>query len=437
MPYLFALPTTSYTALSPSLTSSTHPSLPLTATSHRSVLRTVLKNHKRLPPTSQTSNLPTVLSAIQTYLPYLFALDAGLCGSKVAGEEIDVVLVKELEFEWRATLSAGAKVAGYEAKRTKVKSLESEIGFVLLTLAEVYALMARGELRLLVDSKSEMLGAEARTKVIATAMKYLVEANGVLNYLLARTQQQGAAAAAAVLADPVPDTSLPVLHALAELTMAEATLIAVLKDDPYPALVAESKSKTSKDWMFKSPSIPKVRAHLYARLCLAAAEHAARAQGMLGKAPKGDKGVDESLRKYADDLRRTARGKAVRFFAIDKESEGKIGEGLAYLRGAKSELGFAGSDEDNGKASTFSKLKKDWREKREDKKIEKDSEWGADAGRFEEGRVVDMLEEKWKKTNDTVRATFMATETDSTAIAYSLTELSRLAFKSSPPLGLC
>ncbi|OCL09951.1 hypothetical protein AOQ84DRAFT_397114 [Glonium stellatum] len=182
--------------------------------------------------------------------------------------------------------------------------------------------------------------------------------------------------------------------------MAEATLITVLKDDPYPGLVLEERSKASKEWMFRGVEIPKVRAHLFARLCLAAAEHAARGLAMLRS---GGRGVDEGLVRYLDDLRRTARGKACRFLGIDAELAGKTGEGIAWLRGAKKELGFAAvGAEDEKKASGFAKLKKEWAEKREDRRIEKGGDWGADAGKFEEGRVVDMLEKKWVKMNDTM-----------------------------------
>jgi hypothetical protein len=54
------------------------------------------------------------------------------------------------------------------------------------------------------------------------------------------------------------------------------------------------------------------------------------------------------------------------------------------------------------KSSGFGKLKKEWAEKREDRKVEKGANWGADAGRLEETRVIEMLEAKWTKQNDTV-----------------------------------
>ncbi|OCK85129.1 pH-response regulator protein palC [Lepidopterella palustris CBS 459.81] len=390
MPFPFALPTTSSSSFTDCITSSTHPSLLFSATTSRGVLRDALKRYKRIPPSSQPSNLPTVLAAVNEYLPYLFALDAGLCGTKVAGEELDIVLVKELEVEWRPTLAAS--IPGREPARVKLQSLESEIFFVLATLAYVHSLQARAQLHTLYNAT--LPTSEQRQTAIASAMKSFLEANAVHGYLIGRAGSWSAQPASAAI-----DISVPVLNALAELTIAEATLITVLKDDPYPGIVLEDRNKQSKDWMFKAVEIPKVRAHLFARLCLSAAGHAAKAQAMLGRASK----VDESLVKYLDDLRRTARGKACRFLGIDAELAGRTGEGIAWLRGAKKELGFAamGAEEEK-KASGFAKLKKEWAEKREDRKIEKGGDWGADAGKFEEGRVVDMLEKKWVKMNDTI-----------------------------------
>lgn len=388
MPFPFVLPTTSSVSFTDSFSSSTHPSLPSCATTARGVVRDVLKRYKRIPPSSQASNLSTVLSALQDYIPYLFALDAGLSGTSCAGEEIDLVLVKELEVEWRSTLSA--TVPGREPTRVKLKSLESELFFTLSTLAYVYSLQARAQLHTLYSAT--LPTRDQRATAIAAAMKHFLDANAIYTFLVNRSQQWHAQPAAI-------DITSPVLGALAELTLAEATLITVLKDDPYPAAVVEDRNKNNKDWMFKSVEIPKVRAHLFARLCLSSAEHSAKAQAMLGRASK----VDESFARYVDDFRRTAKGKACRFFGVDAELAAKTGEGIAWLRGAGKELGFSAIDADEEKkASGFSKLKKGWAEKREDKKVEKGGAWGTDAGKFEEGRVVDMLLKKWVKMNDTV-----------------------------------
>lgn len=392
MPFPFALPTTSYLSLTDYFNSGTHPSLPLTATICRGVVRDALKKHKRLSPQSQASNLSNVLAALNEYIPYIFALDAGLTGAPINGEEVDVVLVKELEVQWRATLTA--TLPSREPPRIKLKSLEAELFFVLSTLAYTYSLLARSQLRTLFDAI--LPSPEQRAAAIASAMRYLLDANTIHTYLVHRSSQWSSPPAAV-------DISAPVLSALASLTMAEATLIAVLKDDPYPALVAEDRNENSKDWMFKNPDIPKVRAHLFARLCLAAAEHAAKAQGMLGRASR----VDEGLVRYIDDLRRTARGKACRSFGIDAELGGETGKGIAWLRAARKEMGFLAADGDEGKKSRgFSKLKKEWAERREDRKVEKGGDWGSDGGKFEEGRIVDMLEKKWVKANDTVGKRF-------------------------------
>ncbi|ORY05674.1 pH-response regulator protein palC [Clohesyomyces aquaticus] len=388
MPFPFSLPTTSSISFTDFFSSSTHPSLPLCATTARGVVRDALKKHKRIPPSSQASNLPTVHTALNEYIPYLFALDAGLSGTNCAGEEIDLVLVRELEVEWRSTLAA--TLPGREPPRIKLKSLESELFFALSTFAYVHSLQARAQLHTLYNAS--LPTPEQRATAIGAAMKHFLDANAVHTYLVNRAGQWHSQPAAV-------DITIPVLGALAELTMAEATLITVLKDDPYPGVVLEDRNKQSRDWMYKAVEIPKVRAHLFARLCLAASEHAAKAQSMLGRASK----VDESLSKYTDDLRRTAKGKACRFLGIDAELAGKTGDGIAWLRGAKKELGFSavGAEEEK-KASGLSKLKKEWQEKREDRKIEKGEGWGTDAGKFEEGRVVDMLLQKWEKMNDTM-----------------------------------
>jgi hypothetical protein len=152
--------------------------------------------------------------------------------------------------------------------------------------------------------------------------------------------------------------------------------------------------------MFKSVDMPTVRAHLFARLCLAASEHAGRGLA----AVHNTRGVDERLIAYLEDLKATARAKAMRFFGVDAEASGKIGEGIAWIKAARRELGFA---KDEGRSKGLSKLKNSWKEKREDRRVEKgDAEWGSDAGRFEEGRVLEMLKIKWDKMNDTVRVCY-------------------------------
>ena len=387
MPFAFTLPTTSAVSFSILSSSTTHPSLPQTASAYRDILRNVLKKHKRLPSPSKASNLSTVLSALNDYIPYLFALDAALCDVTIYDEEIELSLQREVVVEWRSTLAP--TIAGRETARVKGSGLDFEISFVLYTLASVYTLQGRAQLLTLYGAVTPT--DEQRTNIITTSIKYLLQSNSVHDYLASRSVEIDASSA-------VLETLSHSQAGLAALALAEATLLAVLKDDPYPAVVAQERNKNDKDWMIKPPEIPKVRAHLFARLCLAAAEHASKAEAMLS----GSGRIDEALMKYVSDLRRTARAKACRFFGINAELEGETGKGIAWLVGAKKQLEFGGSGDERSKMKGLAKFRKDWAERREDKKIERGGEWGSDAGRLEESRIIEMLEQKWNKMNDTV-----------------------------------
>ncbi|KAK5126973.1 hypothetical protein LTR85_008331 [Meristemomyces frigidus] len=390
MPFPFALPTTSSVLLSDCFESATHPSLPLAATTQRSVLKDALKKHKRLSPREKVAHLPTVQRAVTGYIPYLSALNAAAGFGDVGLERVDLGVKRPLQVEWRTTLSA--TLPGREPPRPQLIGLHHEIAFTFSTLAYVQTLLARTQLRMLFEAT--VISADQRTSAITAAMKHLLEANSIHNYLLSLPSVSAAK-------DAPIDIQPSTISGLASLALAEATLIVVSKDDPYAVAVAEDKNESNTDWMFKAPSIPKVRAHLFARICLAAAAHAGQAHGLLGRSGSAAGKVDEDLVKYAADLRRTARGKAARFFAIDAELSGKTGEGLAWLKGAKKELGLAAELED-GKRKGFRGLKQSWQERREDRKVEKGGEWGMDAGRLEEARVVEMLEAKWDKENSTV-----------------------------------
>lgn len=393
MPYTFQLSTTSALAYTNFLTSTSHPSLPFTASTHRDVVRNVLKKHKRLPNRSKESNLTTVLSALEQYTPYLFALDAGLSGQAVSDEEIDITLVKEIEVEWRTSLAG--TLPGRDAPRVFGKGLGYEMLFVLITMAHVSTLLAQSQLRILYDSNTPTT--EQRTAIISMATRHLLRANSIHTHLVSLFDD-------IAVPPSVIEANPSVQGALAALALAESTLLAILKDDPYPALVTQDRNKNNNEWKFKAPEIPKVRAHLGARLCLAAAEHAEKAEAMLNAlGDNGSKKVDGKLITYITDLRRTARAKACRLFGINAELGGETGLGIAWLLAGKKELGFAGCCEEGMKLKGLAKLKKDWTEKKEDKKIEKGGEWGSDAGRLEEARIIEMLEKKWTKMNDMVR----------------------------------
>lgn len=390
MPYSFPLPTTSSLAFQACISSATHPSIPLATTTQRASLRAVLKKHKRLSFQAQTSHLTEVLHAFEGYVPYLFAIDAGLCGKPIGGEEVDTLLEKELEVEWRS--SVAPTVPGREAPRVKGKGLDYELTCTLSAFAITFTLLARSQLVLLYGTITPT--AEQRLSIITKATKHLLNANSIHAYLSTRCSEN-------VPSSLIPEMTPSVQGGLAALAIAEATILAVLKDDPYPAVVAQARNKNDKEWMIKPPEIPKVRAHLFARLCLAAAERAGSAESMFEAS--GQKGrVDEALVRYARDLKRTSRAKACRFFGIDADLGGETGKGIAWLNGGEGELGLGKPHAEGSKLQGLAKFKKEWTERREDKKIEKGGEWGNDGGRFEEARVLDMLKMKWNKINDTI-----------------------------------
>ncbi|GJC92474.1 pH-response regulator protein palc [Colletotrichum higginsianum] len=355
MPFPFVLPTTSAFSFSSSFGSDTHPSLPLSSSTYRGVVRDALKKHKRLPPTSQSSHVSTVIGALNGYIPYLLAIDAGLNPTTQSGDYINLNTKVPPSIEWRPTLSDNA-VPGREQARTTLDS-------------------------------------QQRTAAIQTATKYLLDAASIYDYIASRAER-------VQVAPPCSDVSPSTLRAMSSLALAEATLLAVLKDDPYPAIIAQDRNKNDREWMYKAPDIPKVRAHLFARLCLAAAEHAAQASSLCQAAGRGSSKINEALLRYLEDLRRACRAKACRFFGIDAEIGGQVGVAIAWLQAGLQELGI--ESKHSNKSTGFGRIKKEWSEKREERKIEKETAWGADGGKGEETRVIEFLEGKWHKLNDTI-----------------------------------
>ncbi|KAI0408890.1 pH-response regulator protein palC [Xylaria palmicola] len=432
MPFHFALPTTSSFSFSSSFTSESHPSLPLNASTHRGVVRDALKKYKRLPPSSQGPSLPSIVSNINAYLPYVFAIDAGLGRASQQGEEINVVLISTPDIEWRPTISENP-VPGRETPRTKIQSLEYDLSFTLSTLGYAHTLLARAALHPLYVVSGAPMNAQQRTTAITTATRHLLDAASVHDYLARRAE-------ALTTTPPCVDIAQSTARAMASLALAEATLLAVLKDDPYPAVVAQDRNENDREWMYKAPEIPKVRAHLFARLCLAAADHAAQAASLCQPGRrKGAWKLNDDLLRYLEDLRRTSRAKACRFFAIDAELSSQTGNALGWLRCGLQELGIEPKEVKKG--LSLSRMKKDWSERREDKKVERGTNWGSDAGKLEETRVIEMLDTKWTKVNDTMLT--QAVPSTSTLLAglpsgrdihaikpYQLPELSRQSLES-------
>ncbi|KAK5658836.1 hypothetical protein OQA88_1648 [Cercophora sp. LCS_1] len=394
MPYPFFLPTTSSFSFSSSFTCDSHPSLLLNASTHRGVVRETLKKHKRLPPASQSPNLSSIVSSVNAYLPYLFAVDAGLSHRAVHGDEINVILKTAPTIEWRPTLSEGlVPVPAKEPPRINIRSLEYEVFFTLSALANTLTLQARTALQPLYNTSTAPVGTQQRQTAIATATRHLLDAAAIFDYLAARAE-------GLITTPPCADLSPGAVRAQCSLALAEATLLAVLKDDPYPAVVAQDRNENDTEWMYKAPDMPKVRVLLFARLCLAAAEHAAQAHSLAaGRKVSGGK-LNGGFVKYLGDLHSTSRAKACRFFGLDAELAGQTGTAIAWLYAGLQELGV--ERKEAKKTGGFGRLKREWVEKREDKKVERGLNWGADAGKLEETRVIEMLEAKWTKQNDTI-----------------------------------
>ncbi|KAJ5579464.1 uncharacterized protein N7459_005449 [Penicillium hispanicum] len=455
MVYAFTLPTTSPLSFQSFIFSSTHPSLPQSASTARHALRLALKSLKRLPRgPRQDAHLPTVLSALNEYLPYLFAISHGLSsrsartdllvaqdrdpsGSSSAdlnprtGEEIEVTLRAELESAWKPTLSAstawsrrasagtsGVNLIRSRGGRVSGHGIDFEIAFTLTTLGYVLSRLARVKV---IESLYAPVTptAEQRAAALQIATKYLLQASSV-HTLLASSPTFAAATSSTV-----PDIDTAAQSALSSLALAEATLLAVLKDDAYTTACIQARNPNDREWMVRAPEIPKVRALLFSRLCVRAAEYAEQAAMGLGSIGSGSgrtSRVDEDVTHYAGVLSRVARARACRFFGVDAELAGKAGEGIAWLGAARSSLGLRGGAAASSPAADeasaprakggLSRLKREWTERREDRKIGKDASGsrsdngpldpGDDAGRDEEGRVISMLETKWVRMNDTI-----------------------------------
>ena len=446
MVFTFTLPTTSPLSFQTFIASTSHPSLPQSASTARHALRLALKAHKRLPRgPRQDAHLPIVLSALNDYIPYVSAISHGLrgqaslgataenptsynVGNLGSGKDIEITMRAEIESEWKATLStssgmnikssttnSGATSGRARGGRISGRGIDFEFAFTLTTLGYVLSRLARVAVVESLYSNTTPTN-EQRTTAFQTATKHLLQASSV-HGLLATSPMFTAATSSSVL-----DINASTQSALSSLALAEATLLAVLKDDAYVAACIQARNPNDREWMVRAPEIPKVRALLFARLCVRAAEYAEQAAVGLGSVGSGKSSrLEEDVTRYSGALGRVARARACRFFGIDAELAGKVGEGIAWLRAGRTSLGLRGQEtssaaDEAGTApskSGFSRFKREWTERRENRKMEKDAgsargvkgslDPGDDAGRGEEGNVIDMLETKWAKMNDTVR----------------------------------
>lgn len=401
MPFPFSLPTTSTVSYPTYFDSPTYPSLPLLATSHRGSVRNVLKNHKRLPPASQNANFPLVIRELESYVSHLLALFTALEGN----EAFLKPYAPQFETSWRAVLTA--KKFSTESPRIARPGLSYEIFWTLSTLAYAYTLQARSQL-LQVLSPSATQSAKPPSidpqLLFNQAAGNLLTSASIFTHLLSRPQPSNATSW------PIELTT-PALSAFASLALADATLIAVIKQDPYPtylSLTAHNRDakKSSKEWLYNPPDPPtSIRALLLARLCISASDHASKALGLLSTSTSKRHNIlpdssthteiNDDLLRYLESLQKVCRAKSCRFLGIDAESSGRTGEAIAWVLLAKSML--------SAPTSSIDKLRRELSERKEAKHLAAaDSNWGLDAGRAEEVKVLEALEEKWRKLNDSV-----------------------------------
>lgn len=405
MPPFLNLPTTSSVSFVNVIDVPSHPSLPFAASSRRSQVRAALKAYKRATEAARPSHLPQVLNSLQEYLPYIVSIDAGLSDRTVTGEELHVILRQELDSEWRPIIATSILPSRGTA-RLKLKGFDAEVGFALLTYAAVRVLQAREELRWLVSANHELPTDESRKECVARASAALLDANCVYSYVSSRGHEDGSSSSKRI-ADLSPEAT----QAMAKITLAEATLAIVSKDDVYFVAMVRAQNKQDTEWMFKAPTIAKSRLKLLARFCMAAAEHAQIAVGLLGSVSNRA----ENVKEYAELLKRVARARACRLLGQDADEAGRTAEGIGWLQAARNELQHGDSSTASAEADKknrgFSKLKDGWKTRREEKKVEKGGDWGMDAGKSEETRVVSALLEQWEKQNNTVIASVWLTYT--------------------------
>lgn len=350
-----------------------------------------MKRHKRLAFEARSQNASTVASALDQYIPYLLALDCGLSGKPINDEEIEIILEREIEVEWRP--ANASIVAGSDARRIKGKGLDYEIAFVLCVRAHVETWLARNALRILYSGAT--LPSEQHKAAIVKAKDHLLNAESWHKYLSTRNNDTQMPSAAT-------DVKSSAQSALSALALAEATLLVIISQDPYPALAIQERDKSDMEWMYKAPEIPKVRASLCGRFAVRAAEYCGNASSLLSSSGAKGKEADEQLLKYLQNLQMSSKAKACRFLAVESEMTGKVGDGIGWLIAGKRMLGYKVVEEGGGKVKGLSKLKMEWTQKREDRKLEKGGEWGSDAGKLEETRIIEGLEQKFNKTNDVV-----------------------------------
>jgi hypothetical protein len=343
MPFPFTVSTTSQLSFQSHFTSSTHPSLPALTTSQRSVVRAALKSHKRLSANDQSINLAQLISIITAYLRHLCSLDLALSGKAISNEDVDIALTHEIEVEWRPTLTYPS-MPGRETERLKGRGLDFEIYFVHHSLALLHGLQARQALAPLYAQITP--SPESQLSAVQSASKSFKTAFTLHNYLTSRSSSDPPTFPLNAI-----DISPTLQSALAILSHAELTLLAILKDDPYPSLIIQSLNPNDKDWMVAAPKIPKVRTQVLRRLCIGASTLASSTNSLLKTIAK----VSKQLIEYTSTLTQVCLAKSHRFAALDATMANETGKAVAFLNAGFHVLGK--SPPESSSRPSFSRLK--------------------------------------------------------------------------------
>lgn len=473
MVFAFDLPTTSHLAFQSCLSSDTYPALLHRASASRHTLQLVLERYGRLTATEKPQCLPSVDDALNDYIPYLSTIARGLRShsekheqqrehklnaSGNADEEfVEFVARADVEPEWCPTLTTrngvdrfSSFLSKHDARRLVLrgKGIEFEIAFVLMTKAFTLSLLSR---KTYLDTfyAPRTPSPEQRTAAVQLASRHLLKACSIHLYLVSLLSvanlcvvvvtKKPKSTPAKLPNSPQESTRVPDLDpstqsALASLSMAEATCMAIAKDDPYLASSIQSRNKHDVEWMIRAPELPKVRSLIYARVSTRTAEHAQDALASIGAVDWGKTGytTSEDLIGYLHTLRSVGQAKACRFLGIDAKMSDAIGNGIAWLRAGKAvlavqkqplqngaEISMPLNDEDYAKREktrSISGLKSRWKERKEEKLEGKSTQsssqfphakslWADPLGenqRQEEITIVHTLEANWTKTNNTV-----------------------------------
>ena len=346
MPFPFTLPTASAVSFPRHYVSVAYPSLPLACSTYRGILRDALKSHKRLPASAQGANIKHIISVTTEYLSYLQFLYKAL----QSGDVSPIPTAPEFETAWTPTL-ASTTLFGVPSSRARARGrgLGYEIFWAYSTLAYAHTVQARVLLIGFLSPPSPSPSPETSSapQLLPQAINHVLTSASIFSYLLSLPPPQQLRSGNEKNALSLPhNISQPMLSSLASISLASATLLAVLKTDPYPAYLAitshtrnnDTADAYSKEYLYNPPNPPKgVKAMLFSRLCIAASEHATKAQGAISDIIRAGT-VNEDYVRYIDELRRAARARGCRFLGVDAEAQGRPGEGIAWIRLARETL---------------------------------------------------------------------------------------------------